>query len=337
MHDKPIKWHHYLVIAILLIILSIISLAIGTGEISLLAIISGRATLNEINLLFVSRLPRTITIIISGASLAIGGLIMQALMQNRFVEPATTGVTESASLGLLIATIFFPNSDLLMKMIIAIIFAIVGTLILMNIIQHLGQGQIFVVPLLGIILSGIVGAIDDYLAWQFNLQMTLQSWSLGDFSGVLRGRYELIYFSIILLVVAYLFAERFTIVSLGKDIATNLGLNYQTISLLGIIIVSFISAISLVVIGTLPFLGIVVPNIISLIYGDNLKNSLPIVAMSGAIFVLVSDIIARSIIYPAEIPVGVVIGVIGAGLFLLLLYYLNKKPVSSGDDALEKN
>lgn len=317
-----IKWRYYLITALFLLGLTILSIVIGTGELSINNIFLGQASAHELQILFVSRLPRTSAIILAGASLSIGGLIMQALAQNRFVEPSTTGVTESASMGLLLATLFLPNASLMIKMSVAMLFSVVGTFILMTVIRKLGRGQMLVVPLIGLILSGIIGAISKLIAWQYDLQGTLQAWSIGDFSGVLKGRYELIYIELILVLIAYLYAERFMIISLGKDISINLGVNYQRLSLVGLVIVAFIAAISLVIVGTLPFLGIVVPNIVSLLFGDHLKESLPLVAMWGAGFVLLSDIISRLLIYPAEVPVGVVIGVLGSGLFLMIIFYM---------------
>lgn len=320
MTNHILKWWHYLIAVTILLLLAIISLSIGTGDLSIWSLLTGGGTANEWRLLIVSRIPRTIAIILAGASLSIGGLIMQSIMQNRFVEPSTTGVTESVSLTLLIVTLLLPNASLFTKMSLAIVGAIIGSLILLSVIRALSKGQVMLVPLIGIILAGIINAVANLIAWHFDLQATLSAWRLGDFSGVLKGRYEMIYFEAILLLVAYLYAERFTIVSLGKDISINLGLNYRQITLIGVVMVAMISAISMIVAGTLPFLGIVVPNIVAYLFGDNIKSTLPMVAMGGAIFVLMSDMISRLMIYPAEIPVGTVIGTLGSGLFLFIIF-----------------
>lgn len=326
MQKKTVKGWHYLSAVLLLFILCLVSLSLGTEEVSLLSFIQGEATDSAREVIFVSRIPRTISLILSGSSLAIAGLMMQSFVQNRFVEPATTGVTESASLGLLIVTLLRPEMPLMGKIIFAILFAMIGSFILITVINRIGKGHLVVVPLIGMILSGIIGAIGNFLAWQFNLQSVLQSVNMGDFSGVLQGRYEMIYIELFLLLAAYYFVDRFMIVALGRDIATNLGINYNLFILIGLAFVASISAISLVIAGSLPFLGIVVPNIISLFFGDNLKQTLPLVALGGAILLTVSDIISRLIVYPAEIPVGVVIGVLGSGMVLVLLrYYIDER------------
>lgn len=321
---SQITWWHYLLTAIILFVLMVISVTIGTGQMSLSNVIAGRATPLESLIFSISRIPRTISVVLSGMSLSIAGLIMQSLVQNKFVEPATTGVSESACLGLLVATIWWPDASLMVKMLIGLGFALAGTALLMTLVRQIGQRQSIVVPLIGIILSGIIGAFARMLAWEYELQGALHAWRLGDFSGVLKGRYELIYLVIFMAVVAYVYADRFTIAALGRDAATSLGLNYRRVSLVGLAVVAFIASVTLVVVGTLPFLGIVVPNIVSWMYGDYMRQSLPIVAMGGAIFVLICDIISRVLIMPAEVPVGVVIGVLGSFIFLMILARLSR-------------
>ena len=147
----------------------------------------------------------------------------------------------------------------------------------------------------------------------------LSGWLQGDFSLVMSGRYELLYFSIPTLIVAYLFAHRFSIVGMGKDFAVNLGLNYNQVLYLGLLIVAVVSSIIIVSVGVIPFLGLIIPNIVTLYLGDNLKKVLSHTALLGAVFVLFCDILGRSVIYPYEISINAVVGVFGSGVFLFLL------------------
>jgi iron complex transport system permease protein len=114
-------------------------------------------------------------------------------------------------------------------------------------------------------------------------------------------------------------ADRFTVAGMGQDFTTNLGLNYARTMRLGLMIVSLISAVVVTTVGAVPFLGLVVPNIVSLLFGDNLRRAVPWTALFGAAFVLVCDIIGRTIRFPYEVPVGMVMSVLGAILFLFLL------------------
>jgi iron complex transport system permease protein len=120
-------------------------------------------------------------------------------------------------------------------------------------------------------------------------------------------------------VLAYIFADRFTVAGMGKDFTTNLGLNYQRVMVLGLVLVSLISAVVLVSAGSIPFLGLIIPNLVSLMVGDNMRRTVPWVAVMGAAFVLACDIIGRLVRMPYEIPISVVVGVIGSAIFLYLL------------------
>ncbi|MDO5048637.1 MAG: iron chelate uptake ABC transporter family permease subunit [Actinomycetaceae bacterium] len=299
--------------------LALWSITVGTANMSVRDILTGNASAEQLRVLTVSRIPRTIAIILSGASMAVAGLVMQMLVQNRYVEPSTTGVTESAGLGVLVVTFVFPGASIMAKMGFSVVFALAGTMLLLALIRSIPHRDVIVVPLLGIVLSGVIGAGATFLAWQFQLQGTLQAWTTGDFSGVLKGRYELLWVVAGASAITYFFADRFTVAGLGEDLARNLGLNHARLTMLGLTIVAIVAGIVTVVAGALPFLGLVVPNIVSLIMGDYMRRSLPFVAMGGAVFVLVADIIGRSIIAPAEIPVGVVMGIVGGAIFLFIL------------------
>ncbi|MNI81657.1 Iron-uptake system permease protein FeuB [compost metagenome] len=136
---------------------------------------------------------------------------------------------------------------------------------------------------------------------------------------MLKGNYELIYISVPLLLLAYLFANRFTVAGMGEDFAVNLGLNYKAVVNIGLVIVALVSTVVLLTAGMIPFLGLVVPNIVSLYIGDHLKKSLAHTALLGAVFLLLCDILGRIVIYPYEVSISLTVGVIGSGLFIYLL------------------
>ncbi len=142
----------------------------------------------------------------------------------------------------------------------------------------------------------------------------------GEFSGVLKGRYELLWIAAGVGALTYLVADQFAIVGMGRTVSINLGLNYSQVVLIGLLAISIVTALTVVTVGMIPFVGLVVPNIVSRRFGDNLRATLPMVAIMGAGLVLFSDILGRVLRYPFEIPVGTVFGVIGAIVFLWLLY-----------------
>ncbi|ARU54630.1 iron compound ABC transporter, permease protein [Oleiphilus messinensis] len=273
----------------------------------------------DLEILTLSRIPRTIALILAGISLSVAGLIMQMLVRNKFVEPATTGTVEWASLGLLLCLIFAPGLSVIIKMVVACLFALFGTGLFMLLLQRIDIRSDAIVPLVGLIYAAVIGAAIAFVADQAELMQSIWVWIQGDFSMVLQGRYELLWFAGCLGVVAYITADQFTLAGLGKNMSENLGLNYTLVFIWGILLVSVISGITVATVGVIPFLGLVVPNLVSLIVGDNLRYALPWVAVTGAALILLCDIVARLITFPYEIPIGTIMGVIGSLLFLYLL------------------
>lgn len=266
-----------------------------------------------------SRLPRTAAVLLAGSALAMAGLLMQLLTQNRFVEPSTVGTTESAALGLLLITIFAPASPIFVKMAVACVAAIAGTALFIFTIGRLRHRKGFIVPLVGIMIGTVIGAISTFIALDVDLIQSLNAWQLGSFAGAIVGRWELLMLVAVMLMISYFVADRFTLLGLGKSYAINAGINFKRTETLGLVIVAITAAIVVTVIGSLPFLGLVVPNIVSLYFGDNARRSLPWVMILGAGFTLVCDLAGRLLRYPFEIPVGTVVGVVGGAIFLVIL------------------
>ena len=140
--------------------------------------------------LWITRIPRTVALVLSGASMAMAGLVMQLLTQNRFVEPTTVGTTEWAGLGLLLVYVFFPMSGLLTKMGAAIVFGFIGTMIFFAFLQKVKLKSSLIVPIVGMMFGAVVSAISTFIAIRFNLLQTLGAWFAGRFTGIEVGRYE---------------------------------------------------------------------------------------------------------------------------------------------------
>ncbi len=266
-----------------------------------------------------SRVPRLAAILLSGSAMGVAGLIMQSLTRNRFVAPTTAGTVDAAALGLLVASVWFAGAPVFAKMSIAVAFALAGTALFLALLQRLRYADIIIVPLIGIMLGGVIQAAATFLALRFDLLQSLSAWTNGDFSGILRGRYELLYLVGALTVVAYLFANRFTLAGMGRDVAVNLGVNYELVLYGGMALAASVTAVVVVVVGEIPFLGLVVPNLVTMVMGDNLRRVLPATAIGGASLVLACDILSRTIRYPYEVPVGTIVGVGGGLIFLLFV------------------
>lgn len=292
------------------------SLFVGAGQMTLRGVWT-EADMRDIFL--ISRVPRTLSLLLAGSAMSVAGLIMQMLTQNRFVEPSIAGTTQSASLGLLLVMMVNPAASVLLKMVVAVLFAMAGTALFMTLLQRMRIKSPLMVPLTGIMLGAIFSSVTTFLAMESDLLQSLSGWESGDFSGVLQGRYELLWMVGGLTLLAMLIADRFTVAGMGREFSVNVGLNYQYIMLTGMAIVSVISGVVVVVIGVLPFLGLIVPNIVSLAMGDNLRRTIPWVALCGGGLVVLCDIIGRLIVWPFEMPASVILGAMGAMVFLFLL------------------
>lgn len=268
-----------------------------------------------------SRLPRTLAVVLTGAALAVAGVVIQSLVRNRFVGPETAGTAEGAALGLLLVTILWPASPVWLRMAAASLCAMATTALFLAIIRRLPVREVMLVPIAGLVLSGVLGSVVTFIGWQTDLLQYVNAWVMaGDFSGVLAGRYELLWVAGAAAALAWFAADRFAILGLGDQVATGLGLSGRAVMRLGLVVVAVVTAMVVTTVGMIPFVGLVVPNLVSRVMGDNLRASLPVVALSGAALVLACDILGRLVRHPYELPVGLVLGVIGAGLFLWILH-----------------
>lgn len=296
--------------------LSVLSLFVGASDITPARLLHDP---DARELFLLSRVPRTLALLLAGAAMSVAGLIMQMLTQNRFVEPSTAGTVQSAALGVLVVTILFPGAPLPVKMTVACVAALLGTALFLGVLQRIALKTSMIVPLVGIMLGAVISAVTTFAALRYDLLQTLGTWQSGDFSGVMRGRYEQLWLVGLLAVTAYFIADRLTVAGLGRDIAVNVGLNYRTVMALGIGIVAVVSGVVVSVIGSLPFLGLIVPNLVSMAVGDHVRRGVPWVCLLGGGVLVLCDIVSRVIRAPFEIPVGSVLGVVGAGVFLFML------------------
>lgn len=257
-------------LSLLLIVFSFISLFIGVKDISPLDLFS--LTESQIQTLLVSRIPRLAALIIAGVSMSIAGLIMQQLSRNKFVSPTTAGTMDSAKFGILVSLMLFTGATPMQKLLVAFVFALLGTFIFMRILDRIKFKDSIFIPLVGLMFGNIVGSITTFFAYKNDLVQNISSWMLGDFSTIIKGQYELIYISIPLVILAYVFANKFTVAGMGEDFSVNLGMNYKAVVNVGLVIVALISSVVILTVGTIPFLGLVVPNIVTLYIGDNLKK-----------------------------------------------------------------
>ena len=259
-----------------------------------------------IRLFLISRIPRLLAILCTGIGMSTAGLIMQQLCMNKFVSPTTGATISSAQLGILLALVFLPESTLLGRAVFAFVAAILGTWIFVWFVQKIRFKDVVLVPLVGIMFGNVIGGITSFIAFQYEMNQALSTWLVGHFSMVLRGRYEIMYLTVPLVVLAFVFANHFNIVGIGKEFSQNLGVPYNLVLFMGLTIAAMITASVVVVVGSISYIGLIVPNIVTMFKGDKIRGTLADTALFGALFVLVCDMI---------------VGILGSILFVGLLLY----------------
>lgn len=307
------------ILVIVLLVLSVISLFVGVIDITPGALLSGN--IEQLEIFIISRLPRLLAILCTGVGMSVAGLIMQQLCMNKFVSPTTGATISSAQLGILLALLFMPDSTLWSRAIFAFALAVFGTWIFVWFIQKIRFKDSVMVPLVGIMFGNVISGVTSYLAYKYEMTQALSSWLVGHFSMVLKGRYEIVYLVVPLVILAFIFANHFNIAGMGKDFSKNLGVSYNMVLIMGLTIAAMITAAVVVVVGSISYIGLIVPNIVTMFKGDKIRGTLVDTALFGACFVLVCDMTGRIAIAPYELPIELIVGIIGSILFVILLLY----------------
>jgi len=273
----------------------------------------------------ITRVPRTLALVLAGSAMAVSGLVLQQLTQNRFVEPTTSGTSEWAALGLLLSVILLPGAGIATRMALASLAAFAGTMVFLAVLRRVQVRSTLVVPVVGIMLGAVVSSLTTLIAISTNYLQLLGTWFMGSFTSVVRGQYEVLWVVAAVCVAIFVLADRLTVAGLGRDVATGLGLRYDRLLLVGTALVAVASGVTTVVVGFLPFLGLVVPNVVSLLRGDDLRSNLPWVCLGGVALVTACDIAGRTVRMPFEVPVAMILGLVGAAAFVALVLRVRRR------------
>lgn len=308
----------FFIIAIF-IVLIFFSLFIGaSNEVTIKALLKGNK--DAWLILLSSRLPRTVVIILSATSLSIAGLIMQSLSRNKFISPSTAGTTDAAAFGVLLGYIILNDQSIYVRFIFAFVFALLSSLLFITIINKIQFKNIVFIPLIGLMYGGLISALTLLLAYETNMVQLLSSVKVGSFSQISVLNAKILLILVPPIIFSYIYANNFNIVSVGEDFSKSLGVNYKKVLYIGLVITAIISASTFIIVGPLPFLGLIIPNIVSLYYGDNIKKNIIEISMFGSIFVLLNDIFSRYIIKPYELSVSFTMGITGSIIFMWLIF-----------------
>lgn len=266
-----------------------------------------------------SRLPRLVALVLTGAGLSVCGVILQHIVRNKFVEPGTTGGLDAAKLGILVALTVMPAAGTLSRMLFALVFCLMASLLFIAVIRRIQFRNLVLVPVVGLMYGSVLTSIAEFYAYSHNILQSMQGWLLGDFSRVVQGHYEILYIILPVVMLAYLYAHRFTVLGMGEDMATSLGLGYAATAVVGLVLVALTISATVIAVGAIPFVGLVVPQLVAMRCGENLRRTLPLVALGGASLLLACDIAGRLVMYPFEVPIGLTAGAVGGVMFLVLI------------------
>lgn len=320
------------ILSVVLLITFLVSVSVGSVSVSLREMMNIFSAENETNrrILMDIRLPRVLNAILVGASLSCSGIILQSMLRNNLAEPGLLGISAGAGLGAILIFILPVSVPLMFITPVSFLFAVTTTGLIFYFARGFGNKYFNSIStnkiiLTGIAISALISSVNGFLLLISGSSVNqILYWLNGGFSG--RGWNE---FSVgIIFVTAGIIGSVFiskdlNVLNLGEELSISLGLNLKRIQKVSIILSSLLAASAVSIAGIISFVGLIVPNLSRLLIGEDHRYAIPCSVILGAIFLLVSDTIARTIISPAEIPVGIVTSFIGAPVFIWLI--LRKK------------
>ena len=272
------------------------------------------------------RLPRVLCVALTGAALSICGAAMQGLLKNPLADGSTLGVSSGASLGAVIAIAFgitIPGIPFAGTMVLAIAFAFLSLLIILSLAQKIDYSMSTnTIILIGVIYSMFVSSILALIvtfASDHVKQITF--WTMGSLLGASMQNALVLLVSLLLFGGVILrYARELNAFAISEDNARNVGVPVKRIKLVLLIAVSALVGVCVSVGGTIGFVGLVTPHMVRMIVGPNHRRLLPASLFGGAIFLMLADLVARILLNPVELPIGVVTSFVGAFLFIAIFY-----------------
>ncbi len=276
------------------------------------------------------RLPRVISVALTGAALSLCGAAMQGLLKNPLADGSTLGVSSGASLGAVLSLAFgitIPNIPLAGTMAMAMTFAFFSLLMILSLAHKLDRSlSTNTIILVGIIFSMLFNSVISLLTvFAPEKTRSIVFWMMGSLSGSDYTDVLVLFIALILCGAGIVrFSTELNAFSVGEDNARHVGVNVKRVRLYVLIFISVLIGICVSVGGTIGFVGLVIPHMTRLITGPNHKRLLPAVLFFGAMFLMLADLVARVVLNPLELPIGVVTSIIGAVVFLYIFYSRRK-------------
>ncbi len=326
MKSNQLRWSIYLIVLIVIAMAAIV-LSLSVGEVAIpfrkLPHILAEKESMEYGVLFYIRIPRTLLGFAVGGSLSLAGAILQGIYRNPLVEPYTLGISGGASLGV---TFVLVSGLHLAHILILPIAGFIGAFVTIFLVYSLSirnrELNVNRMLLIGVMISFISSSLMMFLM-SITTAENIQSivyWMMGSLNESNQSLINVVVaLSLICLTVSYLFVMPLNALRLGEERAKHLGVNSNVIIRILFIITSLLTGAAISVAGVIGFVGLVIPHIVRLWVGSDYRIMLIASFLSGSAFLLVCDVIARTIISPNELPIGVITGIVGGIVFILLL------------------
>ena len=322
LHRSSIR--NWLILSVLTLLAAVLSLCIGSVSVPVRQVIQallGRETNSAAaRIVIFTRLPRACAAMLAGSALAVSGAVIQSVLHNPLASPGVMGVNSGAGLAVAILCALSPAAQSWTP-IAAFVGALAGVLLVLGLSEHTGASRMTVV-LAGVAISNLFSAgIDGVVSLVPEALNGVSDFRIGGFSGVTMARLAPAAV-VILVAMVGIFAVniQMDVLALGSDTARSLGMNVRLTRLILLIFATALAGATVSFAGLLSFVGLIVPHAMRKIFGE---ESLPLLAgsaLGGGFFVMVCDLIARTIFSPFELPVGVVLAFAGAPFFLWLLF-----------------
>lgn len=312
------------ILGILVFIAVVLSLAIGAVKISpqevILALLGQNAGSTASRIVLYSRLPHTCAALLAGASLAVSGMVIQTVLNNPLASPSIIGVNSSAGFAVALVCAIAPQAQKYTPF-VAFAGALVGVLLVMVLSHSMAASRITVV-LAGVAISNLFSAgIDAVVTFVPDALNGVTDFRIGGFDGVVMDQLKppavIIFISLFLLLTL---AQQLDILALGSDTAKSLGLAVGPMQVVFLVLAAALAGAAVSFSGLLGFIGLIVPHIMRRLIGEESGFLLISSALGGAFFVAICDLLARTIVSPFVIPVGIVLAFAGAPFFLWLLF-----------------
>lgn len=315
--------HLYIVCSLfVLMFIALLSVRMGSVEYSysrIFNVLLSPEMTSDKNVIFNIRLPRIAIAALVGANLAVAGALLQAVMQNPLADPGLTGVSAGSSLAAIIVMLLFPQYSYLVP-VVAFIGGAVACALVYVLAWKNGIKPIRII-LAGVAVNAILGGGTSLLSILYSDRIQgVLLWVNGSISGKTWDDVRVLaIYSVIGLTMAMFCIRKANILQLGDDMSANLGVDTNQYRVMISLVAVFLAAISTALVGIIGFVGLIVPHIARLVIGSDYKYMLPFSVIVGSGLLLLGDTFARTVARPVELPVGVIMAVVGGPFFLYLL------------------